>query len=320
MGNRYRCAGTTSETYINGVITNDKVDIKALFLPVRCVENSACFAELNNIIYIANMTDYPASESYIYTYDGKEFKRAVTFPLLQIQDICAFNNSIYFCDNLDLFRIDGDTVTAVTTIPENDGNNDYRLFSLGQSMYLLESRFVSAQEYGNTNNIYRFTGSGWSEVVQFSGVIEKPTCILFRNAIHILSDCYYYVQNQQGVWVGVISSIHKSFNGVSISDSILIPEGWWMQRNAAYVFDNKLRVFTRKTDNGNVVEVLDFDGTSWTVINLLNFDGWISIENFIIRYGFQAFTLNGKQYLFNVNGSMMMEITNPIRLSQYFVS
>ena len=75
MGNRYRCAGTTSETYINGVITNDKVDIKALFLPVRCVENSACFAELNNIIYIANMTDYPASESYIYTYDGKEFNR-----------------------------------------------------------------------------------------------------------------------------------------------------------------------------------------------------------------------------------------------------
>lgn len=320
MGNRYRCAGTTSETYINGVMTNNRVDIRSLLLPARCIVNSACFTELNEKIYIANMTDYPASESYIYTFDGETFERVVTFPLTQVQDICAFNNAVYFCDNINLFRIDGDTATAITTIPENDGKNDYRLFTLGQYMYLLENRYPIRWEEIANNKIYRFTGSGWTQVVEFSGVLQKPTCVLYRGVIHILSKCYYQDHDEQWHYFDVISNIHKTFNGVSIADSPNMPDGNWMQRNAAYVYNNNIRVFANTDSYPYSVQVMDFNGTTWTIGDIVNFDGAISEEYAITSYGYQAFTLKGKQYLFNVKGCMMMEISNPIRLSQYFVS
>ena len=319
MGNRYRCAGTTSETYINGVMTNDRVDIKTLFLPTRCIENAACFAELNNKIYIANMTDYPASESYIYTFDGDEFERVVTFPLTEVQDICNFNNVIYFCDNIDLYRIDGDTVTAVTTIPENDGKNDYRLFSLGQYMYLLESRFPDPYYEPKVNNkIYRFTGSGWTQVVEFSGVLQKPTCILFRGAIHILSYCWPSEEDPPGWWQPVLSNIHKTFNGVSISDSPVFP-GEHIMRNATYIYNNKLRVFQSPEWLASAGKAWDFDGTNWESVDVFTFDGWMEITE-LARNGFQAFIVKGRQFIFNVRACMMMEISNPIKLSQYFVS
>lgn len=318
MGNRYRCAGTTSETYINGVMTNDRVDIRSLFLPTRCIENAACFAELNNKIYIANMTDYPASESYIYTFDGDEFERVVTFPLTEVQDICNYNNTIYFCDNIDLYRIDGDTVTAVTTIPENDGRNEYRLFSLGQYMYLLESRYPNSTYDPIVNNkIYRFSGSGWTQVLEFSGILRYPNCILFRGVIHIISCTLYPSAVGPDYWMR--SDIHKTFNGVSLSDSPVYP-GERLKRNATYIYDNKIRAFEGNVDETNIAgKAWDFDGNNWTSDNLLTFDKWVNGEEFN-RSGFQAFAVKGKQFVFNVRACMMMEISNPIRLSQYFVS
>ena len=305
MGNRYRCAGTASETYINGVMTNDRVDIKSFFLPFRCIENEVCFAELNNKIYIANLTDYPVTQSYIYTFDGSDFNRVAAFSWTLIRSMCSVNNTIYLCDEVNLFRLDGDTLTIITTIPENDGSYDYTLFSLGQYMYLLSCSVLD----GYTNHLYRFTGSGWTEIDTISGKMKKPNCVLYNGAIHIMS---FYLLSQSIV-------IHKVFNGSTITDAPVQP--YWIPRNAVYVFNNKLRGLIGRSGISSVQNgsALDFDGNSWTVSDILSFDDNVNRERLLFDY-YQAFTLKGKQYLFSVMGSMMMEITNPIRLSQYFVS
>ena len=93
-----------------------------------------------------------------------------------------------------------------------------------------------------------------------------------------------------------------------------------IQRNAAYVINNKLRVFRTLTDQDSGTDVYELSGNTWSENTVLNFDGWVNKRTLFQEIGINAFYYKGEQYLLNVVGSLTIKITNPIRMGQFFIS
>ena len=307
MGNRYRCAGSASETYINNERVYDRVDIKSPNLPQNATWDILS-AELNGLLYIYGFW-VSASLWDIYTFDGEHLTKFISTSL-GIQSMCTFNNTIYCIGDGQLYRLNGTSFTFVSDIP-SDYHNYTNLFVLGNNLYLL----FSTNTRDEINRLYRFTGSSWTEIATSSEAMFYPTCVLYNGAIHIMSyyEMYIYVDN---VPVWTIFKIHKIFNGSSLTDGAQLPGD--IQVQAAYVVNNKLRVFRKITDGENNVDVYELSGNTWSGNNALNFDGWANKQLLLDR--FNAVYFKNEQYLLSVQGFMMIKVTNPIKMGQYFIS
>ena len=301
MGNRYRCAGSASETYINNERVYDRVDVKTPNQPAYSAWKPS-FAEFNGLMYISCF-HVPESNYDLYTFDGEKFTKYASFTDT-LGDLCVFNNVLYVEQNGNLCRLNGTSLTYVATFPSDD-NFQKKLFVLGNNLYLLSVGGALEQ----TSYIYRFTGSGWTQIVSTDAYLDRPAVCLYNGAIHIMS-WYLYLQYNY--------KTHLIFNGSTLTNGAVLPGD--IQENAAYVINNKLRVFRKLTEQDSGTDVYELSGNTWSENTVLNFDGWVNKRPLFQEIGVNAFYYKGEQYLFNVVDSLTIKITNPIRMGQYFIS
>lgn len=302
MGNRYRCAGSASETYINNERVYDRVDIKSLNMVGTSFRVST--AELNGLLYLSGLPDNINSNQYaLYTFDGENYAKITSFAFW-FSSICTFNNTIYGIDDNEnkLYRLNGTSITFVINFPTESNSFAHEIFVLNNNLYLFSYNRIES----DLNRIYRFTGSGWTEIATISGDLSFPTCCLYNGAIHIIT----------GNELAGSAYIHKIFNGTTLTDGALVP-GRIQYYNAAYVINNKLRVF-RVLDDESGADVYELSGNTWSENTVLNFEGWLNKE--LVLHEFNAFYYKNEQYLIGIEGSFMTKVTNPIKLGQYFIS
>lgn len=305
MGNRYRCAGSASETYINNERVYDRVDVKTPNQPTYSAWVPS-FVEFNGLMYIS-WFHVPESNYWdLYTFDGEKFTKYASFSVT-LDRLCVFNNALYAVSDNKLYRIDGTSLTYIIDMPSDGEHVPYNIpFVFGNNLYILDvgNSFVQLPSY-----IFRFTGSGWTQVVSTDAHIFNPVIRLYNGAIHILSYDKYQQQEYR---------THLIFNGSTLTNGAELPGS--IQRNAAYVINNKLRVFRTLTDQDSGTDVYELSGNTWSENTVLNFDGWVNKRTLFQEIGITAFYYKGEQYLLNVVGSLTIKITNPIRMGQYFIS
>ena len=300
MGNRYRCAGSASETYINNERVYDRVDIKSPNQPPYLTW-APSFVEFNGLMYISWF--WESDYQNLYTFDGENFTKFASFTG-ELRDLCVFNNVIYVRYNGDLYRLNGTSLTYVAAFP-SDGNSQKKLFVLGNNLYTLSAGGALEK----TSYIYRFTGSGWIQILSTDAYLDRPAVCLYNGAIHIMS-WYLYLQYNY--------KTHLIFNGSTLTNGAELPGA--VQENAAYVINNKLRVFRKLTEQDSGTDVYELSGNTWSENTVLNFDGWVNKRTLFQEIGLNAFYYKGEQYLLNVISSLTIKITNPIRMGQYFIS
>ena len=304
MGNRYRCAGSASETYINNERVYDRVDAKTPNQPTYSTW-APSFVEFNGLMYISCFYDLESNYCDLYTFDGENFTKFASFSE-ELRQLCVFNNVLYVVRgyNGDLCRLNGTSLTYVAAFPSDD-NTQKRLFVLGNNLYLLSA----GGGLEETSYIYRFTGSGWTQILSTDVYLDRPTVCLYNGAIHIMSWYLYHQYNYK---------THLIFNGSTLTNGAELPGA--VQENAAYVINNKLRVFRKLTEQDSGTDVYELSGNTWSENTVLNFDGWVNKRTLFQEIGVNAFYYKGEQYLFNVIDSLTIKITNPIRMGQYFIS
>lgn len=298
MGNRYRCAGSASETYINNERVYDRVDVKSPNQPTYA-SWIITFTELNGLMYMS-WFHVPGSNYWdVYSFDGDKFTKFASFTEPVI-DIIAFNNALYGMADDKFYRIDGTSLTYIADLP----SKAYGFFVLGSYLYLLSA----GGAIGETSYIYRFTGSGWTQVLSTNTYISNPAVCLYNGAIHIM--CY-------DTFSSGIYNTHLIFNGSTLTNGAELPGK--IEPHAAYVVNNKLRVFRKLTEQDSGTDVYELSGNTWSENTALNFDGWVN-KRALFGVFLNAFYYKGEQYLLDIMDSLIIKVTNPIKMGQYFIS